>query len=895
VQRATKTYIPMRDFEITRVQFHDIFVDSSYIQPVVTTIMRQAAEYAQYEKDEAKGDKAVPVSTSEADKAAAAIAAKKALEYDVAAVISQLKGLHDHNFNMFLATAAVPSHRFFLSSLPKGANVALDKLPAATAKKHDAMARIRIVEVFIVLSIMCKGIVAHKLAFIYHLFHDSYPWELEKVSSDVWLLSRNPFCIADSTRISLRVDQVVEMMMSIVNAMRRIGMSVADVPLHLQNPERAMASLPKAGALSAVLTGQNSRGAKRFRAAVDLITKAARSGLLPQLLKAKSPSARNLWSDPPTFSVPRVGNMLQLVQSAQTADALKKLLQADESRPLTPGSAAIADHPIATPSLRTVSSRQFGESARSPDSNASNPRAGIITEQGSSTGTKLDQTAFVRLEKTRLLVTDGLDDDSPNSNAFVMVKKVMDCEDAASRGTDGHGISHKSVFRPPLPKGLRQPTLGDLSSASQPAALLSPRERNAAIESVFVPPSDCCWLLGLVLTMTESPERWRRLSAAKRKIVFNTPVGRTMRASAILLDYYVQSIEHVTQLAVDLIADVSNAQAYIAADHVDPLSAADTFDTPPTSMAPVKRESGLRGPTLKRLTSGQFDAPSIPTSDSTLHLFQQATKSLDRYTALTKQNIPLTLLMDWYVSHPIPRYIIRQFHYSLGKIATYEGMNCEAPPADSRHARSLASESFQSTTDITVILGRLASQAGLDVYSLRELRDLCEPQCDDSMSMPYEEFCALLPPFLERLASARHQASLAWHEMPKGEITKPAPRVPKYYTMTEIARKRLAKNLLACADLHGVGHVNVAEFIVQLLRVTQGEAKEKLMLLFDVYDPDHDMQVTLRELGSIILGALRVSDLSEHAASFEKRQDDIEFSHELACGLDVNGDGNISR
>jgi hypothetical protein len=194
--------MPLRELRITRIQFHDIFVDFSYILPVLATATVKAAELAAAQRAAERADKAkkpgASTAKAKADADAAAAAASKEVAEQVAEVTAAFKGLRDDVFNTFLSREPAPRGG-------RGAGGATRDDPYAN---DPALQRVRAVDVFAALAVMCKGTAAGKAALLYHLFSDDYPWDMATVGAEPWLLAAHPADCVDSIRVTMQVRHV---------------------------------------------------------------------------------------------------------------------------------------------------------------------------------------------------------------------------------------------------------------------------------------------------------------------------------------------------------------------------------------------------------------------------------------------------------------------------------------------------------------------------------------------------------------------------------------------------------------------------------------------------------------------------------------------------------------
>jgi len=194
----------LRELRITRIQFHDIFVDFSYILPVLATATLKAAELAAAQRAAERADKAKKPGAhggkakAEAEAAAAAAAAAKETAEQIAEVTGAFKGLRDDVFNTFLSRDPV-------ARAGRGGRERDRDDPYAN---DPALQRVRAVDVFAALAVMCKGTTGGKAALLYHLFSDDYDWDLATVGSEPWLLAAHPADCVDSIRVSLQVRQL---------------------------------------------------------------------------------------------------------------------------------------------------------------------------------------------------------------------------------------------------------------------------------------------------------------------------------------------------------------------------------------------------------------------------------------------------------------------------------------------------------------------------------------------------------------------------------------------------------------------------------------------------------------------------------------------------------------
>lgn len=537
---------------------------------------------------------------------------------------------------------------------------------------------------------------------------------------------------------------------------------------------------------------------------------------------------------------------------------------------------------------------------------------------------------------------------------------------------------------------------GAASSLSSGSEAATATFSAAEVEGMRV--SDAEWCLGFVSTILQPPERWRRLPASRRKALLTLPAGRTLRTSALMWDCYAYGDTVVHQAALEWSSELADARKVMQIFDAERLLAAasggavgpssSVADVGTTTSGPSSGPAGAvagigRGarasivgmqamaegtgagsstsrasrasmvgtnatPMLRRRASSGFigmeplsldGSPASGTASSLVPeaAYVAAKDAAQRYEALLAAPVPGTLFMDWLVTHPVARYILRQLHYPIGRVANYDGLNLDVPPADARHKLSKQAEGAAvSKQERTRLLTKCLTAMGIDIHTLRELRmefmkvaSVIASRStgtgdggDGSMIgrngvLVFDQFRKLVSDFLARLCSQRKDAVVvysmkkAMRNDPSSASTEPLgpppPSPPAYAYMTEPARKKLVSRLFACFDMEGNGYVDVAEFAVGLARVMECAASDKLSLIFDVYDADSDGEVTLFELAAIINSAFKLSEAAAEERQththhrfdgldeLEKREEDARFSQELAATLDINGDGTITR
>lgn len=1012
----------LRALTLTRIQFHDVFVDFSYILPVLLAAAPKAVVQTHAlevdgppsaRRDEEAPQTAGP-SSKEVEEAAAAIAA--------------FKGLKDDLFDIFLATSSVPPPpQLYGSRTQEQAAAAGVDGAAVTAA---AATRIRAADVFVSLALMCKGSLLQRGAFLYSFFADSVEWSGD-VHQPRWVAGVDVITTCESLQHVITLQQVHDMLFTVQVAMKRVGVCVADIPMHVKDAAAALASVPRqpcvpgmniippsaiaasggGGDAAAVRSPSRERG--HGAAAALMSHSSSMTGLdaslrraLPGTRATDPPSSRSidtpaaprlnitrlqrlrtLWSDGMDDDSVGVSSVV-LVKHITDAEAaavnsipgiilpgrakarfalLAKAAAAQDafSTARDSGSKAfarVAELAFNKSSAASVGTAFASSSREETDGEAAPPpvasgAARALTDSGARVAPNSEEERHSR-SNAASSVHNSASNRVPHPAAplapLVLPASSPTASTAASRSASVSTLVSPAAraggprLTATLAQRAHRASTGSLPAgapapASPPADVLLP----GALAAADARPSDVEWMLGFVATVLQAPERWHRLPAQRRKALASLPGGRAQKSSMIMWDYFQFADGHSTQLAAEISAELAEARRVVAEAEADLLAAnslpetnqyqpagsvafamavlrarlvlkppEQPIDGSPTSAAQpsaVRRRNSVTGGVQRRNSlTGAKDGGGA-SSDSR---WRGALEMLRKYDSLLASPIPFQLLLDWIVSHPTLRFCIRQLGYPIGRVATYNGLDAEAPSADSRNktTRDRATAGMDELERIRQ-LGKLMGMMGLDVQDLCRLRVVFmtgAPAASTGTAdvhISYERFRRVVTNFMQELvATRREQAMLANYRRARGDgddissrLPVALPRPPPYASMTDLQRKKMLQSLFNLFDATGDDQVDLGEFSLTLARLMSGSAADKLTLMFDIFDADADGEVGPDELESIIVAAQGMSsqaaalENTKIADDLERKHDEMEFARELAEALDMNGDGAITK
>lgn len=215
------------------------------------------------------------------------------------------------------------------------------------------------------------------------------------------------------------------------------------------------------------------------------------------------------------------------------------------------------------------------------------------------------------------------------------------------------------------------------------------------------------------------------------------------------------------------------------------------------------------------------------------------------------------LFFDWMVTHPVARYVMRQLAFSMGRVATYDGLEQDIPPADARHKLKTANPTAHlSKAEQTRLLSRLIQLTGLTIADLRPMRARYLTSTTTPGGMVQDQFRRFFGDFISDVGQQRKEAAMmhsllkakrdealasglkpgapGWPENVPLDLPPPPLAPPAFVSMTEPQKKKLLTKLFSVFDVNGDNTVDLAEFSVGVSRVMHGSAVDKLSLIFDV-------------------------------------------------------------
>ena len=402
-------------------------------------------------------------------------------------------------------------------------------------------------------------------------------------------------------------------------------------------------------------------------------------------------------------------------------------------------------------------------------------------------------------------------------------------------------------------------------------------------------PSDSEWCAALAAVCLSAPARWRRLGAARRKASLLVPGGRTLRAGPLMADYLVAAHATVLTTAREMALDTRDAAIALSL-HAEEMAAIRALAHPApagganastgaganvgggnaggfairrpsmASQAPTWRGStasllmlcgGGGGPAgLVSASSGSIGgcsmsgfAGALATRTVTDAQVAAASEIRTARLALAAAHVPASLLLDWVVTHPVPRAMARILGFPMGLVATHDGLEIPVAPAIPRGAeRVRAAPPPLARAPRAVLLRRLLDAAGLGLAEARavlSLRNTC--------ILTAEAFRRALSEIASAAAASRKDAVQVWalqraREAACGTSTAstlpPQPPPPaEWADMSLAARRALLQRLFDVIEAGSSGacevaQINAVDAALELAAVMDVAPEEKLRLFF---------------------------------------------------------------
>jgi Ca2+-binding EF-hand superfamily protein len=362
--------------------------------------------------------------------------------------------------------------------------------------------------------------------------------------------------------------------------------------------------------------------------------------------------------------------------------------------------------------------------------------------------------------------------------------------------------------------------------------------------------TDAEWIQGLCCTLLEHPSSWYRLSPTQLSNVCTKRA--TISSTIILQEYYTLAELHVNHLAFQISADWDAKIASFAC-------------------------------------------------------------------------IPSLLFIDWVIGHPVLRYILRQLLVPLSKIGHYDTLNLMIPPASAKETFPLSKSkksrlkilqksqsilemrrstkpplqassqvSIQSDSEILPLIVRFIDALKLvsvDCIYLRE--KLLEVSQDNGKTVSLDAFIIGVIQYMS--------SDTAYNPSNRNNRLS-----SKFFGYSNATKRRFLTRIFGLFQVHDQWtqepRTNLRTLFTMLCRCVPGSPLSKLAFLFDIFDADADLQISLQELADMILGIAppllaTTSDPETdlNLEGIEQKTAEIQFAREVAAALDINGDASISK